>query len=177
MHSNKLVVFNRLFEITLFANFNRLINDYNSPKVEKKELQNLYYKCLHSLLEEAARFGLVGDLWHGYLTLLLVTEENVFSLACERKDLSLDTLSDVALMDITFIKSLFHYDFHSLESALEVSGLEVLRDYRVKNSQGILNKTMRLGLIELGRSMGEAESPIEFLKILSEHYKNYGVGK
>lgn len=40
-----------------------------------------FYGCIHSLLELAGTYGFHGNLWHCYLTHLLVIHENSYSRA------------------------------------------------------------------------------------------------
>ena len=47
------------------------------------ELRELFYRCTGQLVEMAGSFGFAGNLWHNYLTFLLVNHENAFSTACE----------------------------------------------------------------------------------------------
>ena len=46
-----------------------------------REKRNLYFSCIHRLVDLAGTYGFSGNLWHCYLTYLLVQHENVFSRA------------------------------------------------------------------------------------------------
>ena len=45
-----------------------------------------FYEALNRLVEMANRYGFSGNLWHDYLTYLLVNKENAFSTSCEMSE-------------------------------------------------------------------------------------------
>lgn len=59
-----------------------LIEDVDHPKVLYGKA-GTYFSCIHELVEMAGSYGFSGNLWHNYLTFLLVNNENAFSTACE----------------------------------------------------------------------------------------------
>jgi hypothetical protein len=50
---------------------------------EKQENTDSYMKIMQELVETAMSHGFSGNLWHSYLTYLLVYHENAYSRACE----------------------------------------------------------------------------------------------
>ena len=46
---------------------------------EIQKYRSVFYQCVNGLLETAGSYGFSGNLWHNYLTLLLVNHENAFS--------------------------------------------------------------------------------------------------
>ena len=62
----------------------------------------------HELISTAYRNHYAsGNLWHNYLTHFMLTNENFFSLACERKESPQGSLKDVALHDFEAFMRLF----------------------------------------------------------------------
>ncbi len=51
--------------------------------MDAKEERQKFYECFHRLLEVSASHGFQGNLWHNYLTYLLISNENAYSRACE----------------------------------------------------------------------------------------------
>ena len=51
--------------------------------VNASEMEEEFYECVNGLIEIAGSYGFTGNLWHDYLTLLLVNHENAFSMASE----------------------------------------------------------------------------------------------
>ena len=66
------------------------------------------------LLDFAAEYGVTGNLWHHYVAFLLATDENAFSLACERRTAPEGSLKDVAANDLKAIFELFSIDLVEL---------------------------------------------------------------
>ena len=60
-----------------------LMEHYKDEYYNKEDLAALLYESIHSLLEMAGNHGFYGNLWHCYLTNLLVNNENSYSKACE----------------------------------------------------------------------------------------------
>lgn len=42
-----------------------------------------FFSCVNQLIELAGAYGFSGNLWHNYLTFLLVNHENAFSTSSE----------------------------------------------------------------------------------------------
>jgi len=61
-----------------------------------------------TLINDAVRYGWQGNLWHCRLTHGLITEENPFSLACERREPARDSLYELALSDMRVFCQLFN---------------------------------------------------------------------
>ena len=59
-------------------------------------------------------YGVTGNLWHHYVAFLLATDENAFSLACERRAAPEGSLKDVAANDLKAIFELFSIDLVEL---------------------------------------------------------------
>ncbi len=84
----------RIDELVVYREYeqeqNQILNDmaFIVEETERLEipvldLRGLYFSCIHKLTELAGTYGFEGNLWHGYLTWLLVNNENVFSHASE----------------------------------------------------------------------------------------------
>ena len=60
-----------------------LMEHYKDEFYNTEDVKALLYECMHELLEMAGDLGFYGNLWHCYLTNLLVNNENSYSRACE----------------------------------------------------------------------------------------------
>ena len=58
-------------------------NLHHSDEDSYWEDRSAYFRGIAALVEMAGSYGFEGNLWHDYLTLLLVNHENAFSKACE----------------------------------------------------------------------------------------------
>ena len=82
----------RLNECILYRDFEHgeildkmaeLMNAWEQKAPDLKEKEGLFFECANGLVETAGAYGFSGNLWHCYLTFLLVNNENAFSTACE----------------------------------------------------------------------------------------------
>ena len=63
-----------------------------------------YCSCIYELIERTAGYGFYGNLWHAYLTHLLVNDENVFSRACEIRGAVEGSVNELAEHDFELFK-------------------------------------------------------------------------
>jgi hypothetical protein len=80
------------------------------------------YTQMKRLLDTATLYGFDDNLWHNYLTYVLITNENSFSLTCERVGASDGTVNHFAKNDFKVFKRLFDFDFTAIEQALDKIG-------------------------------------------------------
>ena len=59
------------------------IMEHYGDEEHREELRERFFACMHELIDLAGRYGFEKNLWHAYLTFLLVNDENVFSRSCE----------------------------------------------------------------------------------------------
>ena len=84
----------RVHELILYRNFKENIfydmaevaNNYLNNDSNKEELIDRLYQCINEIVTIARDHGFNGNLWHGYLTYLLTTNENAFSMSCEKRE-------------------------------------------------------------------------------------------
>ena len=58
------------------------ILEHLEKKEQISEVRDRFFSCMHDLVELAGNYGFENNLWHNYLTFLLVNNENIFSTAC-----------------------------------------------------------------------------------------------
>lgn len=80
---------------------------------EKDILVTNIYKQIKRLLEVATDYAFDKNLWHNYLTYLLITNENPFSITCEKVGAKDGSVNVFAKNDFKIFKQLFDYDFHT----------------------------------------------------------------
>ena len=52
------------------------MNAWEQKAPDLKEKEGLFFECANGLVETAGAYGFSGNLWHCYLTFLLVNNEN-----------------------------------------------------------------------------------------------------
>lgn len=155
-----------------------LMENCDSDYYNKEDMAGLLFECVNELLELAAGYGLEGNLWHNYLTFLLVNDENAYSTECEIVGEIEGSINTITLHDFEIFRELFAYDFTILEKALGVNCLSVLMHYEnVKGHGKAFNKRIRDRICELSEKLGTCENAEEFKCTMTQFYKEFGVGK
>ena len=80
----KLVVYRNLEEDNLLFPLAELIRTFSSGSYDKADLLGRVYSQIHKLLDVATRYGFDRNLWHNYLTYLLISTGTPFSITCEK---------------------------------------------------------------------------------------------
>lgn len=139
--------------------------------------ENSYADAVSEMLTIAAEHGLEGNLWHSVLAFILANAENPFSKACECKGKPDGSINVLALNDLRFFYELFKKDLNQLDERFECEIAGELSHYINSNHNGhIINTRIRDSIIELGRQLAAAGNPQDFMSILTNFYKHYGVG-
>ena len=136
------------------------------------------YAEIKRLLDLATQYGFDGNLWENYLTYILVTNENSFSLTCERHGATEGgTVNKIAKKDFAIFKKLFHYDFSKIESALGIDCFSLITNYKaIAKRERLYNKNVSEKVRSLSEKIAAAEDEEEIFRLVTELYKNYGVG-
>lgn len=178
MREKELIVYKDFEDGDLLYDMAWLMEHYNDPFYNEEDKAALLYDCIHNLLEMAGNHGFSGNLWHCYLTNLLVNNENSYSRSCEVVGAIEGTINDAVLHDIVIMKEFFDYDFTNMIKALQVSGFELVLDYTAsKEESKVYNERIRSRICTLAKKFRENHTPQEMKDTLTEFYKEYGVGK
>ena len=122
--------------------------------------------------------GFTGNLFHAYLSYLLVNDENSFSCACEMQDSPGGTLEKLALNDLEAVYELFGTDLGLLDKKYGLECFGLLKDYSVMDrGTKTFNERIRNRILELAGTLSQAADPRECLDALIGFYGEYGVGK
>ena len=125
---------------------------------------------LRHLVTFATDFSLSGNIWQYWLTYILMTHENAFTLACERQQSNDEaTLLKLAEADFDFIKSLFALDLH------QFGPLQMFHSYQPLNPN---MQPTRVGnsIKSLSADLAECSTTSDFIKRISVYYAKFGVG-
>ena len=177
----------RLNECILYRNFEHgeildkmaeLMNAWEQKAPDLKEKEGLFFECANGLVETAGAYGFSGNLWHCYLTFLLVNNENAFSTACEIRGAVNGSINELALNDFGVFKELYDFDLTVLDEAFGISCCKVLGDYTNTGSNSkMFNSRIRDRICDLSKALAETETAVEFKDIMTQFYKEFGVGK
>ncbi len=117
------------------------------------------------LLETAVRHGWQGNLWHCSITSQLISDENVFSLSCERRRALQDTLYSIAVRDLDAIRSLF----------FELHNDTLLSDFHHESPKADSFEAIQVS--SLAAALAASADAEEMLSHLTTFFTTYGVGR
>ena len=154
------------------------ILEHLEKKEQISEVRDRFFSCMHDLVELAGNYGFENNLWHNYLTFLLVNNENIFSTACEIRGVTEGSLLSLARHDFAIFRELFACDFTELERMLQAGVFEEFLHYARTESTGkLFNRRIRDRICELRDQLANAETLEVFTEYMVSFYKEFGVGK
>ena len=178
MHTNELMIYRNLDYGKILQDMTFLIEHEGSGYYNQEDLRTLFFECVNGILELSEQHGLEGNLWHTYLTFLLVNDENAYSTACEIRGTIEGSINEVALHDFAIMKELFDYDVQELGRNLGATAHEILFDYKGTKQEGhVYNLRIRDRICTLAVHLAETKTPRDFKEVMTQFYKEFGVGK
>ncbi len=178
MHTNELMIYRNLDYGKILQDMTFLIEHEGSGYYNQEDLRTLFFECVNGILELSEQHGLEGNLWHTYLTFLLVNDENAYSTACEIRGMIEGSINEVALHDFAIMKELFDYDVQELGRDLGATAHELLFDYKGTKQEGhVYNRRIRDRICTLAVHLAETKTPRDFKEVMTQFYKEFGVGK
>ena len=135
------------------------------------------YEQIKRILEVATDYGFDKNLWHNYLTFYLITNENPFSLTCEKVGANDGSVNEFAKNDFKVFMNLFNYDFRPIEVALGINCFSLISDYKaIVKKELMYNKNVSEKVQALSLKLETAKDENEFFNYVTDFYKAYGVG-
>ena len=174
---SKFILYRDLNGGSILSELGKIFKDFDRKIVTDDNLRTRIYAQVRRLLELATKYGFDNNLWHNYLTFLIITDENPFSLTYEKAGVQDGTVNGFAINDFSVFKALFDFDFSEIESALEINCFSVLSNYHaIAKREQIYNKNVSEKVRELSSRIENAADGEEIFGIVAEFYKDYGVG-
>lgn len=179
MREKELIVYRDFEDGRLLGDMVWLMENYEGGgDADREEKRSLLYSCMHRLLEMAGHHGFYGNLWHCYLTNLLVNDENSYSKTCEIRGEVEGTINLAVLHDIIIFKELYDYDFGGMMDSLGVREFNMALCYDgCEQESKVYNTRICKRICDLAVRFTQNHSPEEMKATLTEFYKEYGVGK
>ncbi len=175
---SKLVIYRNLKEDSILFQLAKICEDFESGNYVKEDLNTRIYVEINKLLDVATKYGFDENLWHNYLAYILATNENPFSITCEKVGATNGTVNQFARNDFKIIKALFDYDFSKMEQELGINCFSVVLNYTaVKKVERRYNKNVSEKVQELSKKIEAAKDEEEIFELVTNFYKTYGVGK
>ncbi|MBR0457670.1 MAG: ATP-binding protein [Victivallales bacterium] len=176
--TSRLLLYSELGEDSILLNLSRIYEDWHEKTATVPALTTRVLREVKRILDLAAEYGFNRNLWQDYLTFLLLTNENSFSLACERTKLPKHaSIHHFALADFDIFLKLFHFDFSPLEKALEIDCFQTLTHYQATpKPERSYNREVSALVRTLSDSLSRTTSSQEFSRLVTSAYTNNGVG-
>jgi len=162
---------------TILMELADIVRRMDDGSQKKEELLTRAFTQLKHLLQVATDYGFDKNLWHNYLTFLLITSENPFSITCEKVGANEGSVNYFAKGDFRVFKELFDYDFGRLEEFLGVDCFTRISNYQAIGKKELMyNKNVSEKVQALSMKLEQAGDEEEFFDCVTGFYKAYGVG-
>lgn len=174
---SKLILYRNLGEDSILRRLSEIFKRFDSCHYCSEELITDIYREIKKLLDLATTYGFDKNLWHNYLTFVLITNENSFSLTSEKVGANDGTVNHFAKNDFQAFMNLFHYDFRPIEETLGIDCFSTLLHYKaVVKQERMYNKNVSEKVRALSDVLATAENADQFFDAVTGFYKEYGVG-
>ena len=175
--TSKLLLYSNLGEDSILLRLSEIFFDWDHKACERSALIRRIYVEIKRILDLATTYGFDTNLWHNYLTFVLITNENSFSLTCERAGASEGSVNHFAKADFRIFKNLFDFDFTPIEADLGIDCFTVLSNYRAipKKAQMYYRKVSEV-VRALSAAIEQAKDEDEIFDLVTAHYRDCGVG-
>ncbi len=174
---SKLLIYGNMPKNTILMELANIIREIKGGNYEKDEMITRIYHQIKRILEISTDYGFDENLWHNYLTYLLITNENPFSLTCEKVGASEGTVNSFAKNDFKQFKALFDYDFKKIEEELGIDCFTKIENYRaITKPELMYNKNVSEKVKGLSKKLEDSKDEKEFFDCVTKFYKDYGVG-
>ncbi len=173
----KLLIYGDLPEDSILLNLAGVCRDLHSSEYNKEDLIARVYKQVKKLLVLGTSCAFDKNLWHNYLTYLLIMDENPFSLTCEKVGSKEGSVNHFAINDFHAYRELFNYDFSELEEKLGIDCFSCITDYKAIDKPELMyNSNVSEKVRTLSGQLENVSSDEEFFACITAFYKNIGVG-
>ena len=140
-------------------------------------LRTRVFGQIKRLLQTATDYAFDRNLWHNYLTFLLITNENPFSITCEKTGAKDGSVNYFAKNDFRAFQELFHFDFSGIEEKLGIDCFSRISDYKAIGKPELMyNKNVSEKVRDLSAKLETAKDENEFFDMVTDFYRAYGVG-
>ena len=175
--TSKLLLYSNLGEDSILLKLAGIFCDWEHRACDKSELIGRIYAQVKRLLDVATLYGFDNNLWHNYLTFLLMTNENSFTLTRERVGASDGSVNHFARADFGIFKRLFDFDFAPIEQDLGIDCFTVLSHYRaIPKKAQMYYRAVSEQVRALALAIDAAPDEDAVFTLMTDYYRDHGVG-
>ena len=173
----KLIMYGDIDEDCILYQMGEIFREFEEGTQSNAVLIRKVYTQIKRLLTVATDFGFDKNLWHNYLAYFLITNENPFSITCEKIGANDGSVNHFARNDFSAIKNLFEYDFSEIEKSLGIDCFTQISNYHaIEKKELMYNKNVSEKVRMLSEKLAAAADEDEFFDAVTGFYKAYGVG-
>ncbi len=173
----RLILYRDLGEDSILLKLAGIFEDFDRGDKTSAELTTRIYEQMKALLDLSTQYGFDHNLWHNYLTFLLLTNENSFSMTSEKIGANDGTVNHFAKGDFAIFKHLFDFDFAPIEKALGIDCFSTVCHYHsIQKKERMYNKNVSEKVQQVSRLLEQAQNEEEIFQIVTDFYAAYGVG-
>ena len=174
---SNLLVYGQLPEDSILWQLSDICEKLKNGTESRDTLRTRVFGQVKNLLAVSTDYAFDKNLWHNYLTFLLITNENPFSLVCEKMGAQDGTVNCFVKHDFEMFMKLFDYDFSWLEKELSIDCFTHLTHYKaIRKKELMYNKNVSEKVRTLSEKLENAKDVDEFFAHVTGFYKDYGVG-
>ena len=174
---SKLLIYGSLPEDSILSQMGDICRQAREHTQSKDVLITRCYQQVKRILEVATDYGFDTNLWHNYLTFCLITDENPFTLTCEKMGASDGSVNYFAKNDFRAFQALFSYDFRALEDELGIDCFSHILHYRsIGKPELMYNKNVSEKVQALSLQLAACADVDSFFDTITGFYRDYGVG-
>ena len=150
-----------------------LINLYEADEEALKAREDQFFKSVNGLVELAGMYGFSGNIWHTYLTFLLVNHENAFSMASEIRGAIKGSINELAKNDFQIFKELYDFDITVFDKVFGTVCCRVICDYQTPDENSkLFNTRIRDRICQMSKTLAAATTTEEFMDDMVSFYKD-----
>ena len=172
-----LVLYRDLGEDSILYRLAEIFKDWDYKNTSNEELVSRIYQQIKRILDVATSYGFNKNLWQDYLAFLLITNENSFTLTCEKVGAGDGSVNTFAKNDYSIFKKLFEYDFSKIEADLGIDCFSTITNYKsLPKKEQMYNQNVSEKVRRISDSISDAKDVDQIFAIMTKFYKQYGVG-
>lgn len=174
---SNLIIYGDMPKDSILIRLSEIFKDLEKSDFDKEELVSRVYTEIKRLLVLSTDNGFTGNLWHCYITYLIVMSENPFSLVCEKIGSRNGSVNHFAKNDFALFRELFGFDFSDIEKKLDIDCFSCITDYSaIEKPELMYNKNVSEKIRALSTSLENTADVDGFFKAVTDFYRDFGVG-
>ena len=172
-----LLLYSDLGEDSILLRLADILRDWERGGCDRDDLVRRIYAEIKRILDLSTACGFDENLWQCYLTWVLMTNRNSFTMTCERVGASEGSVNGFAKSDFAVFRRLFRYDFSKLEQDLGIDCFTTICNYRaIPKRARTYNHDVSRQVRTLRAALAAAADEEEMFRLLTDYYRQYGFG-